>query len=449
MSSTNEKVQSVETPPLVEYLKEEIPIEDIRDVSSPKRIASIDFVKGFAMCFIILAHSALAWVDDDWRYLYGLLFAFLDILGPSLFVFLSALSVIFSIKKKKGKVSSKIIRNRILTRGVIIIIIGILFNPMSLYTSGEDITFPMNLWGWNFLVFIGFSQIFSYYVLKFGKIARAVIGTIIIFISPYIRDFLFTYKDDNVGIWILHFLITSPLPQVPLLPWLAICFISTIFGEYLYDAMIIGTDESYRKLFKTFLRWGVFLVVLGLILGFWLHTFSDFESKEFLDFKSEYLHVDLLRIANQQDYYHFIGMPDFMIRNTMSNMFYNLGAALLIIAVSFYFIDIKKKSNQFIKMIIYYGKVSLSLFLIQYLFLPLYIGQFSIIFFPIVWVAYCGFLGLMMYIWMEYFNGVGSPEWIMVQLGRVGQKTEEFVKKETHVIAEKAKETIHKLKKEE
>ena len=63
--------------------------------------------------------------------------------------------------------------------------------------------------------------------------------------------------------------------------------------------MIIGTDESYRKLFKTFLRWGVFLVVLGLTLGFWLHTFSDFESKEFLDFKSEYLHVDLLRIANQ------------------------------------------------------------------------------------------------------------------------------------------------------
>jgi len=55
----------------------------------------------------------------------------------------------------------------------------------------------------------------------------------------------------------------------------------------------------------------------------------------------------------------------------------------------------------------------------------------------------------MMYIWMEYFNGVGSPEWFMVQLGRVGQKTEEFVKKETHFIAEKAKETIHKIKKED
>lgn len=442
MSSTNEKVQSVETPPLVEDLKEEIPIEDIRDVSSPKRITSIDFVKGFAMCFIILAHSALAWVDDDWRYLYGLAFTFLDILGPSLFVFLSALSVIFSIKRKKGKLSSKIIRNRILTRGVIIIIIGMLFNPMSLYTAGESVPFPMNFWGWNFLVFIGFSQIFSYYVLKIKKIPRVVIGIIIIIISPIIRQFIFDNKDTNVGFWILHFLITSPLPQVPFLPWLAICFISTVFGEYLYDAMIKGTKEAYYHLFRLFSYCGIILVITGFILGWRLQTPETLEL-------SEYLHLDLLRIANQQDYYHFLGMPDFMVRNTMSNMFYNLGAALLIIAVSFYYIDIKNKSNQFIKMIIYYGKVSLSLFLIQYLFLPLYIGQFSIIFFPIIFVAYCGFLGLMMYIWMEYFNGVGSPEWIMGQLGRVGQKTEEFVKKETHVIAEKAKETIHKLKKEE
>jgi len=441
MSSANEKVQSAETPPLVEYLKEKIPIEDIRDISSPKRIASIDFVKGFAMCFIILAHSALAWFDDDWRYIYGLVFAFLDILGPSLFVFLSALSVIFSIKRKKDKLSSKIIRNRILTRGVIIIIIGILFNPMSLYTAGEDIPFPLNFWGWNFLVFIGFSQIFSYYVLKIKKIPRVVIGIIIIIISPIIRQFIFDNKDTNVGFLILHFLVTSPLPQVPLLPWLAICFISTVFGEYLYDAMIKETEEAYYHLFRIFSYCGIILVITGLILGWRLQTTETIEL-------SEYLHLDLLRIANQQDYYHFLGMPDFMIRNTMSNMFYNLGAALLIIAISFYYIDIKNKSNQFSKMLIYYGKVSLSLFLIQYLFLPLYIGQFSIIFFPIMWVAYCGFLGLMMYLWMEYFNGVGSPEWIMVQLGRVGQKTEEFVKKETHVMAEKAKESIHKLKKE-
>jgi uncharacterized membrane protein len=385
------------------------------DNTSKKRIASIDFVKGLAMAFIILAHAALAWFDDDWRYIYGLVFSFLDILGPSLFVFLSALSVIFSIKTKKQRVSEKVIRNRIFTRGIVIIVIGILFNPMSLYTSGVSVGFPLNLWGWNFLVFIGFSQIFSYYVLKIKKVPRVLIGIAIIIISPYIRDFLFVNKDQNAGIWILHFLITSPLPQVPFLPWSAICFISTIFGEYLYEAMIEGTKEAYFRLFRIFAYSGIMLVITGLVLGWGRHTPSTLEV-------SEYLHLDLLRIANQQDYYHFDGMPVFMIRSTMPNMFYNLGAGLLIIAVSFYFIDIKGRTDDVIKMVIFYGKTSLSLFLIQYMFLPLYIGQFSIIFYPIVWVAYCGFLGLLMYVWYKYFDGVGSPEWLMTKLGSIGQK---------------------------
>ena len=416
MSNSDNVKQDTEGMHLSEHLKEEIPADELTDYSSTRRIASIDFVKGLAMIFIIMAHGGLAWFDDDWRYLYGLLFSFLDILGPSLFVFLSALSVIFSIKRKKKKVSEKLIRNRIFTRGIVIVVIGILFNPMSLYTSGVSIPFPLNLWGWNFLVFIGFSQIFSYYVLKIKKIPRAAIGVIIIVISPFIRDFLFVNKDVNPGFWILHFLITSPLPQVSFLPWLAVCFISTIFGEFLYDAMIKGTKEAYFHLFRIFLCYGIVLVITGLLLGWGRQTETTMDV-------SEYLHLDLLRIANQQDYYHFDGMREFMIRSTMSNMFYNLGAALLIIAVSFYFIDIKRKENDFIKMVIFYGKTSLSLFLIQYLFLPLYIGQFSIIFYAIVWVAYCGFLGLLMYVWYKYFNAVGSPEWIMTKLGQMGQKS--------------------------
>jgi len=115
-------------------------------------------------------------------------------------------------------------------------------------------------------------------------------------------------------------------------------------------------------------------------------------------------------------------MPIYMIRGTAQNMFYNLGVAFIIIAVSFYFIDIKNKTNDVIKLVVFYGKTSLSLFLIQYLFLPIYPGQFSIIFLPIVWVAYCGFLGLLMYIWLEYFNGVGTPEWIMTKIGSMGRK---------------------------
>ena len=423
MSSKTKILKETETPPLFDYLKQEIPIEDMRDYSSPKRIKSIDFVKGFAIIMIMMAHTAAAWLDKDWLFVYAMLFAVMDILGPSLFIFLSALSVIFSIKKKKGKVPEKVIRFRIFSRGGTIILIGMLFNLAGLNQAVKTYPFPLNLWGWNILMFLGFSQIFSYYALKLRKMPRAVIGLIIIAITMPIRAFLYLGKDSNIIIWLLHFIITSPAPQLPVLPWISICFISTIFGEYLYEAMMKGTDDAYIRLFRIFIVWGTIFVVLGIIFGWRLQTAKTMSVEE-------YLQLDLLRIMNQQNYYKFPGMPEFLIRGTLGNMLYNLGAALLLIAISFYYIDIKKGENDFTSMFIYYGKISLSLFLIHYIFIVLYVEQFNIIVFLIVVISYVGFMGFTMYIWNEYGNGIGSPEWIMIQMGRVGQKTSEHINKE-------------------
>ncbi|MFX1257167.1 MAG: hypothetical protein ACFFAN_04880 [Promethearchaeota archaeon] len=65
-------------------------------------------------------------------------------------------------------------------------------------------------------------------------------------------------------------------------------------------------------------------------------------------------------------------------------------------------------------MLIYYEKVSLSLFLIRYIFIPLFVEQFNIVFSPFICLVYVGFLGFRMCIWMEYDKGVGSPEWFVI-----------------------------------
>jgi uncharacterized membrane protein len=135
MSIENELRVETESPHLFNYLQELIPLEEIRDFASPKRIGSIDFVKGFAIVFIILAHSANAWLNSENRYIYGILFALLDFLGPSLFVFLSALSVIFSIKNKQNILPQKVIQMRIFSRGFIIIGIAMIYNVFSLSPS--------------------------------------------------------------------------------------------------------------------------------------------------------------------------------------------------------------------------------------------------------------------------------------------------------------------------
>lgn len=419
MSIENELGTATESPPLFNYLEELIPLEDIRDFESPKRIGSIDFVKGFAIVFIILAHSAAIWLDSENYYLYGLLFALLDFLGPSLFVFLSSLSVIFSIKNKQNSLPAKVIRMRIFSRGIIIILIATIYNITSLIIERPDIPFPFNLWGWNILMFIGFSQIFSYYALKIPKLYRGIIGILIVLLSNPIRDLIFVpgLEGGNLLVITIHYIVIGPNPMVPLLPGLAICFISTIFGEYLYEAMNKGTHDAYVGLYRIFMVWSIILILIGIGLGFQLFTRDTILGGVF-----EYPNIALLDIANRPINIEIPGMPEFLIRGRGPNIIYNLGAALLVISVSFYFIDIKKNYGNFVKMLVYYGKVSLSLFFIHQIFLGLFSRQFGIILFLINNLTYIGLMGFLMYIWMEYANGVGSPEWLMAAMGKMGKK---------------------------
>lgn len=428
MSSEEERLD-MDSIPLFDYLKKEVPVDDLKDVASPRRIRSIDFVKGLAIIFVILAHTASVWLASEWIFLYGIMYALLDILGPSLFVFLSALSVIFSVRRKEGILPSKVIRNGIITRGIVIMVIGVLFNIPSVFILGGGI---INIWNWNILVFIGFSQIISLYALKLGKTTRAIIGTFIIFTSDAIRQFLYSEEQaGNVFISVIRYIIISPNSMAPLVPFLSICFLSTIFGEYLYDAMIDGTKQAYTVLFRIFLYWGISLISIGVIYPFIvgnpIQTFSTLS-------RVDYPHLDLFL-----SYAGFSGMPDFLIRGRSSNMCYNLGWALFIIAICFYLIDIKEKTNSFTDMLVYYGKISLSLFLVHYTFIPLFYRYLNILFFVFVWVAFTSLMGFLMYIWIEFGKGIGSPEWLMVQIGRIGQKTTHEIKKETQIIVEKIK----------
>ena len=450
MSSEKEKEIDLDSIPLFDYLKQTIPVEELRDFSSVRRIGSIDFVKGVAIIFIIMAHTAGAWLDSTWIFLYGVAFTLLDIFGPSLFVFLSALSVVFSIRRKKGTLPEKVIRNRIFSRGIMIIVIAIIFNLVSIEFTIPGYSFPATLWGWNILMFIGASQIFSYYALKLSKISRAVIGLFIIFTSDAIRLWLYQGKEaGDVIISILHYIIVSPSPMTPLLPWLSICFLSSIFGEYLYEAMVGGTKKDYKKLFRTFLYWGIFLVLAGIFLGSNGYVPGGFTTSELPI--NEYPFIDLLNVIRTQSIIPGVtypGMWEFLIRGRAPNMIYNLGAALLLIAISFYFIDIKRKMNVFISMMNYYGKVSLSLFLLHFIFITLFLISLNLVVFVFAVISYIGLWGFLMYVWNEFYGGAGSPEWIMVQVGRIGQKTGETVKKEIRIIEEEIKETVQKIKQE-
>jgi uncharacterized membrane protein len=452
-----EKIEPVptESPDIFNYLRQEIPVEDLKEVSSPQRLDSIDVVKGLAILFILLAHFSQIWLNQNWIFLHYVVWTFLDVFGPAIFFFLSALSVIFSIRRKEGKLPPKVIRNRIFSRGAAIMAVGLLFNFF--FWSNEP--FPLNFWGWNVLFFIGFSQIISYMILKLKRSSRAIIGVFLIIFGPSIREAFYLYRSDNIVFGVVNYLINSPVRMVPFLPWISICFISTIFGEILYKAMIDGSEQALYALYRIFLFWGIIFLGLGIGLGFPLHT-SPTEVvpnifpwvNTYLD-PSQYPWIDYLRLANQSvqnlfPWAEYPGMPDFLIRSTMSNNLYNIGWSLLFVAISLKIVDINKRDNLFIKMLIFYGKISLSLFIILWLFMALF-NILPVWYFAFHYFAGAAILGFAMYIWMKYFKGVGSPEWIMVQISRIAQKTEEEVSKVEEKVRDRIKKVEYKTPKKE
>jgi len=400
---------------LEDYIKDINKLETAREKGKYKRIRSIDFVMGLAICLIILAHTSDAWLDSDWRYAVGLVYSILDVFGSSLFIFLSALSVVFSMSTKAGMIPEKVIRNNIFTRGISIIALGVVYNLISV----KNVPFPLNLWGWNIIMFIGFAQIITYYALKLSRGSRIAAGVSIIFLTSQIREFLYVGKDTNPVIWILHFIIVSPAPHNPFVPYVSLCFFSTIFGEMFFEAMLLETEEAYKDVFHRFIRYGFFSIILGFFLmllsGNILVTPNEYDI-------NEYPFIQLVPIMQDQNYVELPGMPLILLKGTAANSFYSLGVALMILGVSFYYIDIKRKDNRFIDMLIFYGRVSLSLFFISYIWLFLFYRQVNIIFFFFLWGGYLGLLGILMYIWNKEWGGKYSLEWLMCQMGREKNK---------------------------
>lgn len=360
------------------------------------RIRAIDFVKGVAICLIILAHSAGAWKAPELNGIYSIIFHYLDVFGPPLFIFLSALSVVFSIKRKEGKMPLKAIRKVVFIRGFSIIGIGFLYNLFAVAILGNatNLPFPFGLWSWTILIFIGFAQIVTYYVLKLARGTRIFMGLVLIFIAYPLYPFLNSNLSNPV-VYIIHYIVISPLPHNPLIPYVSICFFSSVFGEIFVETMKLESKEAKLDTYRTFVKYGLLFVIIGIFL-----TIIDPDPFIF-------------------DFFEF---PLFVWRSTPSNMFYSTGISLLLLGFSYYYIDILLNDNLFIDTMIFYGQVSLTLFFLGYIGLTLYFQFLDIFNIWFMWIGYNGFLGFFMYFWNKFYDGKYSLEYFMVSLTKTPDK---------------------------
>ena len=373
------------------------------------RINSIDFLKGVSICIIILINTAEMWMDNESRHIYALIYVYFDVIGTSLFIFLYSISVIFLWKRKMGITPSKAIRNDILTRGFTFITLGLIYNIITTSII-QNMIFPYNIWGWNILIFIGFAQIISYYTLKLSRGTRWILGFLVFFASTPIRDLLIIFKYSFPIGTILHFIIISPNPQVTILPYIGLCFFSTIFGERILECLQLDAKKCNTDAFRAFIGFGAMFLAIGIYFGFGPVT------SEILD-PEDFPMVNLFPLLKGSPYFPFSGIPGFFIRGTAPNLLYGLGVSLIILGVSFYFLDTLHIHNSIVRLFNVYGRGSLSLVFIHCIGLFFFYHQLNFIIFLVIYFIYVGLLGFLMYLWIKYAKDIGTLKWLISKVG--------------------------------
>ena len=106
-------------------------------------------------------------------------------------------------------------------------------------------------------------------------------------------------------------------------------------------------------------------------------------------------------------------MPEFLLRGTVAHILFTVGLIIIIIGSIFYINEISAINRKSFKVFRLYGKYSVTIIFLQYLFVPLFLFQLDvIIFFPIL-ILFIILLGYLVYLWKKYANGKGSLEWII------------------------------------
>ena len=305
-----------------------------------------------------------------------------------------------------GRIPERTNRNLVLIQGFFMITLGIIFNSITNSSS----YFPQNLWGWNILVFLGFSQLISYYIFKLVRWARFVTGLIIIFFTPGLRELLFIGKDLNPIIDIIYFVIISPSPNFSLLPYASIAIFSTVFGEFIYESIQLDSTTANLHSTNSIRKYGMVLLICGLLLPFidigFIITAENFDPLM-------YPFIDAVPILKAFPTTFISGIPAFLYAGTPSNIFVSMGVALLLIGRIYYRKDIIHKNRLKLSILSLFGKNSITLFFLQFIFLPLFYQILPMLMFVPFLIAYVAFLGFLLYLWQEHGNSIPSFDWML------------------------------------
>ncbi len=255
--------------------------EDAQKTTSA-RIRSFDYIRGLCILIMVITHGIAFWINESGYWFFAFEGAIFGALGASGFVFVSGVSFGFSWAKHKGPTTGKDQYLKSISHTLALLIVGIIFNVF------WSLSYGLGWWGifsWQILQCLAFCRLLSLLFSRINKIGRMVSALGFIALGSILLNLIgFNHPTGNLETIIFN-LFFNPLDAYPLLVYLPIFIIGSVFGEAINE-MSRNQVES-RTFIKRWLLIGCLFVISGIALGcqfesdtfymgrpgmYWLHT---------------------------------------------------------------------------------------------------------------------------------------------------------------------------------
>lgn len=217
--------------------------------SSKGRVISIDFMKGISIFLIGYIHLMSDWlaVQDIW--LWQLVYLFVEMWGPTTFLFFAGVNTTYSYRLKaiKGihfKDAYLDTARRMLGLYVVALFQNVILNMYYQYSFS-----PLNFqfyFRWDILQALAFSVVILFPLLKLPNWFRLFLATFLYIFSYSLYLLLLSVSGDPLWASTLRILFFEPFTATPLFPKFADC----LMGSVIIDFILISNAKGKQNLIK-------------------------------------------------------------------------------------------------------------------------------------------------------------------------------------------------------
>ena len=234
----------------------------------------------------------------------------------------------------------------------------------------------------NFIAQIGFWSLIVFFLMHLPSYVRIAIAVITAYLGYYVF-----FVQGNMIFYILS---------------------GGILGSYIINEITKGKKE---RIFKVFLIIGIIFFILGLPIHMdTVNTRTLFGLIMFFIITSTNTNIGFDYLLEASNYADYLASPGFIL--------YSIGLILILFAIFYWILDVKKKDYMIVKPLILWGNLTLTLYVTHFILLNQMVYNlkfyyyFSFFTFMIWTLTLCIFIYIGAVIWSRY-NFKFSLEWII------------------------------------